>query len=63
MARITEKGIVANGKEYEPDCIIFVTGFEAGTEYTHRSGYDLKGRGGLSLPDKQADGENYHRDR
>jgi len=54
--RITEKGVVANGIEYELDCLIFATGFEVGTDYTRRSGYDLRGRGGLSLKDKWAEG-------
>jgi cyclohexanone monooxygenase len=54
--RITEKGVVANGVEYEVDCIIFATGFEVGTEYTRRAGYDVIGRDGLRLSDKWADG-------
>ena len=54
--RITEKGIVANGVEYELDCIVFATGFEVGTEYTRRSGYDVIGREGQSLKDKWQDG-------
>lgn len=54
--RITEKGIVANGVEIELDCIVFATGFEVGTEYTRRSGYDLIGRNGLSLKDKWQEG-------
>jgi len=53
---ITEKGIVANGKEYEVDCIIFATGFEVGTGFTRRSGYEVYGREGLSLTDKWQDG-------
>jgi cyclohexanone monooxygenase len=51
---ITERGIIANGEEIELDCIIFATGFEVGTDYTRRSGYDLIGRDGLSLKDKWA---------
>jgi len=47
--RITPKGIVANGVEYELDCIIFGTGFEVGTEYTRRCGYETYGREGKSL--------------
>ena len=54
--RITEKGIMANGVEYELDCIIFATGFEVGTEYTRRAGYDITGKGGQTLSDKWADG-------
>jgi cyclohexanone monooxygenase len=54
--RITEKGVVANGIEYELDCLIYATGFEVGTEYTRRSGYELHGRGGLTLSQKWKDG-------
>ena len=32
VERITEKGIVANGVEYEVDCIIYASGFEITTE-------------------------------
>lgn len=53
---ITEKGVIANGVEVELDCLIFATGFEVGTDYTRRAGYDLKGRDGLSLSDKWAAG-------
>jgi len=56
VERITEKGIVANGVEYELDCIIYATGFEVGTEFTRRSGYELHGRGGLTLTEKWKDG-------
>ena len=53
---ITEKGVVANGREYKLDCIIFATGFEVGTEYTRRAGYDVVGKDGLKLSEKWADG-------
>jgi cyclohexanone monooxygenase len=56
VERITERGIVANGVEYELDCIIYATGFEVGTDYTRRSGYELYGRDGLTLTEKWADG-------
>ncbi len=56
VERITEKGIVANGSEFEVDCIIFATGFEVGTSYVRRSGYDLTGRDGVKLSEKWADG-------
>ena len=54
--RITERGLVANGKEYELDCLIFATGFEVGTAYTRRAGYDIVGKDGLTLSDKWAGG-------
>ncbi len=31
VERLTERGVVANGSEYELDCLIFATGFEVGT--------------------------------
>ncbi len=54
--RITERGVVVAGVEYELDCLIYATGFEVGTEYTRRAGYEVYGRDGLSLTDKWADG-------
>jgi cation diffusion facilitator CzcD-associated flavoprotein CzcO len=53
---ITEKGIVAEGREYEIDCLIYATGFEVGTSYTRRAGYELYGRDGLALSEKWKDG-------
>ena len=53
---ITETGVIVDGKEYEVDCLVFSTGFEVGTSYTSQSGYDLIGRGGVSLSKKWADG-------
>jgi cyclohexanone monooxygenase len=54
--RITPAGVVANGTEYALDCIVYATGFEVGTGYTRRSGYDVVGRDGLTLSEKWADG-------
>ncbi|MGN6516252.1 MAG: flavin-containing monooxygenase, partial [Rhizomicrobium sp.] len=54
--RITEKGVVANGKEYELDCLIYGTGFEVGTGYSRNAGYEIYGRGGRSLTEKWKDG-------
>ena len=56
VERITKTGIVANGKEYEVDCIVFATGFEVGTDYTRRAGYQMVGKDGVQLSDKWADG-------
>ncbi len=56
VERITEKGVVANGTEYELDCLIYATGFEVGTDYTRRCGYDPVGRGGVTLHDYWAEG-------
>jgi cyclohexanone monooxygenase len=51
---ITETGVVVGGKEYPVDCIIFATGFEVGTEYARRMGFEIYGRGGQSLTDRWA---------
>lgn len=56
VERITEKGVIANGKEYELDCIVFGTGFEVGTSYGRRCGYEIYGRDGVSLTEKFEDG-------
>jgi cyclohexanone monooxygenase len=54
--RITKKGIMFEGKEHEVDCIIFATGFEVGTAYTRRSGYEIYGKERQSLTEKWKDG-------
>ena len=52
MERLTEKGIVANGVEYEVDCVIFASGFEISTEISRRYAMDaIEGRDGVSLFD------------
>ena len=56
VERITETGVVANGVETPVDCIIFATGFEVGTAFTHRAGYDVTGRGDLKLSEAWAEG-------
>jgi len=56
VERITEDGVVINGKQYKVDCLIFATGFEVGTTYTRRAGYDIVGKGGQILSEKWADG-------
>ena len=56
VERITENAIVANGKEYEIDCLIYATGFEVGTGYTRRAGFEIYGRDGLSLTEKWEEG-------
>ena len=56
VERVTETGVIVNGKEYEVDCLIFATGFEVGTTYTRRAGYDIVGKGGKVLSEKWQDG-------
>ena len=57
VERVTEKGLVANGVEYEVDCIIWASGFEITTEISRRYAIDvIEGRDGLSLFDHWRDG-------
>ncbi|MBA4792260.1 MAG: NAD(P)/FAD-dependent oxidoreductase [Phenylobacterium sp.] len=56
VERITEKGFVVAGVEYEVDCIIYASGFEVGTEYTRRAGFDLTGRDGVKLSEAWGEG-------
>jgi len=55
--RITEHGVVVDGQQYDVDCIIYGTGFEAElTPLFRRVGHDIVGRGGVTLAEKWADG-------
>jgi cyclohexanone monooxygenase len=58
--RITERGIVVDGIEHELDCLIFATGFEHATNWTHQAGYEVVARG-AHLSEKWANGiRTYH---
>jgi cyclohexanone monooxygenase len=56
VERITKAGVVANGVEYPVDCIIYASGFEITTGLRRRIGFDIYGRGGLSIYDYYQDG-------
>ena len=56
VERITKNSVIANGVEYPVDCIIFATGFEVGTAWTRRAGYDIVGQNGVHLSDYWAPG-------
>ncbi len=57
IERITANGIVANGVEYEVDCIVFASGFEATTtDYKKRWGIPIEGCEGRSLFDNWREG-------
>jgi len=55
VERFTDTGFVVNGEEFEVDCIIFATGFEVGTSYTRRAGYEVIGAEGVTLSEKWAE--------
>jgi cation diffusion facilitator CzcD-associated flavoprotein CzcO len=57
IERLTEKGFIANGKEYEVDCIFFASGFEVTSDLNRRWGIDVvKGREGQSIYDHWSEG-------
>jgi len=49
VERITPTGVVAAGREVPVDCIVFASGFEVGTPWWQRAGFDLRGRDGVAL--------------
>ena len=53
---VSEKGVVVKGVEYEVDCLIYATGFEVGTNFSRRAGYEIYGIGGKSLTEHWQDG-------
>jgi cyclohexanone monooxygenase len=56
VERFTETAAIVGGKEYELDCLVFATGFEYSTDYARRTGYEIYGRGGVSLSEKWREG-------
>ncbi len=56
VERITEAGVVVAGKEYEVDCIIYASGFEVGTPWEQRAGFDPVGRNGEKLTEHWGEG-------
>jgi cation diffusion facilitator CzcD-associated flavoprotein CzcO len=57
VERITERGPVVCDQQYDVDCIVYGTGFEAEiTPLQRRVGHEIVGRGGITLAQKWADG-------
>lgn len=52
VERITERGIVVGGREYELDCIIFSTGFDLSSGLAAGMGFDPRGVGELRLSER-----------
>ena len=51
VERVTARGVVVAEVEHEVDCIIYASGFEVGTPFERRSGFDAAGRDGMKLSD------------
>ena len=56
VERITEKGIVANGVEFELDCIIYASGYEVVSPVERLAGYMVYGRNSQPLSERWRDG-------
>jgi cation diffusion facilitator CzcD-associated flavoprotein CzcO len=57
VTQITSHGAIANGTEYELDCIVFATGFEGElTPFPRRAGHTIIGRDGITMEEKWKDG-------
>ncbi|MDA8365442.1 MAG: NAD(P)/FAD-dependent oxidoreductase [Actinomycetota bacterium] len=56
VERIDEGGVWAAGTHVELDCLIFASGFEVGTAYARRAGFETVGRDGETLSDHWSDG-------
>ena len=56
IERVTEKGIVVAGVEYEVDCIVYATGFDLTGSMKQRTGYDIVGEHGLTLSEAWSEG-------
>jgi cyclohexanone monooxygenase len=56
VERITERGVVANGREHPVDLIVYASGFESSPDVRRRTGVDVIGRDGVHLADQQAKG-------
>jgi cation diffusion facilitator CzcD-associated flavoprotein CzcO len=56
VERVTERGVIVDGQEFPVDVLIYASGFDLGSPYYHRLGFDPKGEGGVSLSDAWAKG-------
>jgi cyclohexanone monooxygenase len=56
VERITEDSVIVDGVAYPVDCIVYGSGFETGTTYKSKLGFEIYGRGGVSMTDAWAAG-------
>ena len=56
VAEIIPTGVVVGDDSYELDLLIYASGFEVGTEFTRRAGFETTGRNGVKLSETWADG-------
>jgi len=56
VTQMTARGPVVDGVEYPVDLLVYASGFEVTTDLTHRLGFDLTGRDGVTLSERWAEG-------
>ena len=56
VERVTADAVVAAGQAWPVHCIVYASGFEVGTAYERRAGFDLAGRGGRRLSEHWSQG-------
>jgi cation diffusion facilitator CzcD-associated flavoprotein CzcO len=56
VTRIDETGVWVGDTHYQLDCIIFASGFEVGTTYARRAGFETYGRDGEALGEHWREG-------
>jgi cyclohexanone monooxygenase len=56
VSAVTADGVVAAGRCYPLDCLVFASGFEVGTPYERRAGFEVTGRDGVTLSSRWASG-------
>jgi cation diffusion facilitator CzcD-associated flavoprotein CzcO len=56
VERIDATGVWVGGRHHELDCIVFASGFEVGTGFARRSGFETFGVGGVTLTQRWEEG-------
>ena len=56
VSRIVAEGITVGDTTYEVDLIVYASGFEVGTSYARRAGFETVGRDGVTLTEKWSGG-------
>lgn len=56
VERITENAIIVDGVVHPVDCIIYGSGFEVGSGYRSRLGFEIHGRGGVGMTEAWSGG-------
>ncbi|MCB9381764.1 MAG: NAD(P)/FAD-dependent oxidoreductase [Acidimicrobiaceae bacterium] len=56
VERIDETGVWVDGQHYEVDLLIYASGFEVGTSFARRSGFETVGRDGETLSEHWEEG-------